>query len=85
MIKGNPYLGSRVDIWSCGVILFAMVAGYLPFEDCDTNKLYQKILSGQFTMPKHISKECADLLTKIMETDPDKRYTAEDIKKHAWY
>jgi SNF-related kinase len=36
-------------------------------------------------MPKHISKECSDLLTKIMETDPDKRYTAEDIKKHPWY
>lgn len=40
MIKGNAYLGSRVDIWSCGVILFAMIAGYLPFEDCDTTKLY---------------------------------------------
>ena len=40
MIKGEAYFGSRVDIWSCGVILFAMVAGYLPFEDCDTNKLY---------------------------------------------
>lgn len=80
MIKGNAYYGSRVDIWSCGVILFAMIAGYLPFEDCDTNKLYQKILSGQFTMPKNISSECADILSKIMETDPDKRLTAEQIK-----
>lgn len=40
MIEGKNYLGSRVDIWSCGVILFAMVAGYLPFEDKDTGKLY---------------------------------------------
>jgi len=48
MIEGKNYLGSRVDVWSCGVILFAMVAGYLPFEDRDTGKLYQKILSGQF-------------------------------------
>jgi 5'-AMP-activated protein kinase catalytic alpha subunit len=40
MIKGNAYFGARVDIWSCGVILFAMIAGYLPFEDCDTSKLY---------------------------------------------
>jgi 5'-AMP-activated protein kinase catalytic alpha subunit len=46
MIEGKSYLGSRVDVWSCGVILFAMVAGYLPFEDKDTAKLYQKILSG---------------------------------------
>jgi len=48
MIEGKLYYGSRVDIWSSGVILFAMVAGYLPFEDKDTGKLYQKILSGQF-------------------------------------
>ena len=40
MIEGKSYLGSRVDIWSTGVILFAMVAGYLPFEDKDTGKLY---------------------------------------------
>ena len=40
MIQGKAYYGSRVDVWSCGVILFAMVAGYLPFEDKDTNKLY---------------------------------------------
>lgn len=85
MIKGNPYFGSRVDIWSCGVILFAMVAGYLPFEDSDTNKLYSKILSGQFTIPKHVSSECSDLLTKIMETDPEKRFTAAQIKEHPWF
>ena len=46
MIEGKSYLGSRVEVWSGGVILFAMVAGYLPFEDKDTAKLYQKILSG---------------------------------------
>ena len=40
MINGHSYHGSRVDIWSCGVILFAMVAGYLPFEDKSTAKLY---------------------------------------------
>jgi 5'-AMP-activated protein kinase, catalytic alpha subunit len=37
MVGGKPYYGSRVDVWSCGVILFAMVAGYLPFEDKDTS------------------------------------------------
>jgi 5'-AMP-activated protein kinase, catalytic alpha subunit len=62
-----------------------MVAGYLPFEDSDTNQLYAKILSGQFQMPKTISSDCADLLTKIMNTDPDKRYTTEQIKQHPWY
>ena len=85
MINGQTYFGSRVDVWSCGVILFAMVAGYLPFEDKSTSKLYQKILSGQFQMPKRLSEECQDLLNKILETDPDKRYTTEQIKAHPWY
>lgn len=40
MIEGKAYYGSQVDIWSSGVVMFAMVAGYLPFEDKDTSKLY---------------------------------------------
>jgi len=85
MINGLQYYGSRVDVWSCGVILFAMVAGYLPFEDKSTAKLYQKILSGQFQMPKRLSASCVDLINKILETDPDKRLTTDQIKQHPWY
>ena len=48
MIAGERYHGSKVDVWSCGVILYAMVCGFLPFEDPDTAKLYRKILSGEF-------------------------------------
>lgn len=85
MIEGKLYLGSRVDVWSSGVILFAMVAGYLPFEDKDTGKLYQKILSGEFQMPKQLTSDCQDMLKKVMETDPDKRLTTPQIKSHNWY
>lgn len=46
MIAGKRYLGASVDIWSSGIILFAMVCGYLPFEDPNTSNLYSKILSG---------------------------------------
>jgi len=46
MIASKKYNGLEVDIWSCGVILFAMVCGYLPFEDSNTSQLYKKILSG---------------------------------------
>jgi serine/threonine protein kinase len=48
MIAGLPYLGARVDTWSCGVIMFALICGYLPFEDPITTNLYQKILKGEF-------------------------------------
>jgi 5'-AMP-activated protein kinase, catalytic alpha subunit len=75
MISGKRYNGTQVDIWSCGVILFALVSGYLPFEDPDTGKLYKKILSAKYELPEHVSAEAADLIKLILETDPAKRIT----------
>ena len=85
MIAGQRYHGSRVDIWSCGVILFALICGYLPFEDPNTTTLYQKILRGDFTIPKFVSKEAADLMKSILCTDPEKRFKMQDIRKHPWF
>ena len=85
MIAGERYFGSKVDIWSCGVILYAMVCGFLPFEDPDTAKLYRKILSGEFTIPKFVSQEGKELIKKVLNTDPDTRYAAKDIRKHSWF
>ena len=75
MIAGHRYEGLKVDIWSCGVILYALVCGYLPFEDPNTGALYKKILRGQFSIPKFISEECKDLLECILNTDPERRFT----------
>lgn len=55
MIAGKKYEGLPADIWSCGVILFAMICGYLPFEDPNTACLYKKITSGEYTIPKFVS------------------------------
>ncbi len=55
MIANKKYNGLHVDVWSCGVILFAMVSGYLPFEDSNTSNLYKKILSGNYTLPNFVS------------------------------
>jgi 5'-AMP-activated protein kinase catalytic alpha subunit len=85
MIAGKRYNGLQVDIWSCGVILFALLCGYLPFEDPSTANLYKKILSGEFHVPKYISPEAKELLRGILTTDPNKRYTIKDIKNHPWY
>lgn len=85
MIAGKKYNGLQVDIWSCGVIMFAMICGYLPFEDPNTAKLYKKILSGDYACPKFISNESKDLLKNILNTDPIRRYNLADIRKHVWF
>jgi len=55
MIQGERYSGIKVDIWSSGIILFAMLNGYLPFEDEDTNTLYKKVLSGSYEFHDSVS------------------------------
>jgi len=85
MIAGKKYNGLLVDIWSCGIILYAMLCGYLPFEDPDTTELYKKILKGDFDLPDFLSSNAKDILKKIMNTDPETRYKIKDIMNHPWY
>lgn len=85
MIAGKRYNGTMVDLWSCGVILFALLAGYLPFEDANTSNLYRKILSADFDMPTFLSPEAQDLISRILTTDPQKRITIPEIKLHPWF
>jgi 5'-AMP-activated protein kinase catalytic alpha subunit len=85
MVAGKTYAGLPADIWSCGVVLFAMVCGYLPFEDPQTNVLYKKILNTEYSIPDFVSNDCRDLITGILTADPDKRLTIENIKAHSWY
>jgi 5'-AMP-activated protein kinase catalytic alpha subunit len=85
MIAGKKYTGITVDIWSCGVILYALVCGFLPFEDPNTANLYKKILNGEFSIPKFVSDDVRDLINKILNTDPEKRFKIVDIKTHAWF
>ena len=77
MIHGHSYKGLRVDIWSCGVILYAILCGYLPFEDQNTKILYKKICSGQFSIPRFIKDKSKDLLQRILNTDPNKRFKVD--------
>ena len=85
MLSGEKYNGINIDIWSSGIVLYAMLCGYLPFEDNNNPKLYKKIIKGDFETPEFISKYAADLLHRILNVDPEKRYTIEQIKEHPWF
>jgi len=85
MLTGNKYFGLGVDIWSCGVILYALICGYLPFEDENTTMLYKKIMNGEYIVPNFVSTEAKDLIKKILTTDPTKRITITEIRDHKFY
>ncbi|KAM4535019.1 serine/threonine-protein kinase BRSK1 isoform 4-T4 [Fundulus diaphanus] len=85
VIRGERYDGRRADVWSCGVILFALLVGALPFDHDNLRQLLEKVKSGVFHMPHFIPPDCQALLKGMIEVNPDKRLTLEAIQKHSWY
>lgn len=85
VISGKLYAGPEVDIWSCGVILYALLCGTLPFDDEHVPTLFRKIKSGVFPIPEYLNKSVVSLLTSMLQVDPLKRATIEDIKSHDWF
>ena len=85
MIEGKKYSGSCVDIWSSGIVLFAMLCGYLPFTDSDEQKLFKKIVEGKLYFPYFLSEQAKDLLNKVLNKDPLKRINIKKIKNHPWF
>ncbi|XP_046708885.1 serine/threonine-protein kinase BRSK2 isoform X3 [Silurus meridionalis] len=85
VIRGEKYDGRRADVWSCGVILFALLVGALPFDHDNLRQLLEKVKSGIFHMPHFIPPDCQSLLRGMIEVDSEKRLTLEQIQKHAWY
>ncbi|XP_067408161.1 serine/threonine-protein kinase BRSK1 isoform X3 [Emydura macquarii macquarii] len=85
VIKGEKYDGRRADMWSCGVILFALLVGALPFDDDNLRQLLEKVKRGVFHMPHFIPPDCQSLLRGMIEVEPDKRLSLEQIQKHPWF
>lgn len=84
VISGHSYSGTTVDVWSAGVLLYALVVGQLPFNDPSIPVLYKLIQSGLVKIPSYLSTELADLIRKMLNTNPNERITIRQILLHPW-
>ena len=84
ILQNCPYEGPPVDIWSSGVVLYAMLNGTVPFKANNLKDLHKLILTGNYTNINNISYEAQDLLKKLLEIDPKKRISINNILNHPW-
>ncbi|KAJ3112433.1 hypothetical protein HK100_002341 [Physocladia obscura] len=85
IIKGEKYNGALADVWSCGVILYALLTGNLPFDDENIRKLLSKVKAGTFKIPDYISGDAKDLIRKMLVVDPSERINMSQVFEHPWF
>ncbi|GJN38779.1 hypothetical protein PR202_gb27850 [Eleusine coracana subsp. coracana] len=85
VLSSDGYDGSAADIWSCGVILYVLMAGYLPFEENDLPTLYEKITAAEYSFPYWFSDGAKSLIRRIIDPNPRTRITIEEIRSDPWF
>uniref|UniRef100_A0A9J8BSZ8 Maternal embryonic leucine zipper kinase n=1 Tax=Cyprinus carpio carpio TaxID=630221 RepID=A0A9J8BSZ8_CYPCA len=84
LIQGKAYIGSEADVWSMGVLLYALLCGFLPFDDDNYMVLYRKITRGKYSNPHWLSPASILLLNQMMQVDPKRRLTVKQLLDHPW-
>nr|XP_029118485.1 SNF1-related protein kinase catalytic subunit alpha KIN10 isoform X1 [Elaeis guineensis] len=85
VLSREHYVGPEVDVWSCGVILYALLCGRLPFDDENIPNLHEKIKAGMYTFPLGPCASAKDLISRMLVVDPMKRITIAEIRQHPWF
>lgn len=84
VLRNRGYDGARTDVWSCGVILFVLLTGHLPFQHENMMKMYQKIFKAEYQVPPWVSGDARRLISKLLAVDQAKRISIPEILRHPW-
>ncbi|KAH9747980.1 CBL-interacting serine/threonine-protein kinase 23 [Citrus sinensis] len=85
VINNKGYDGAKADLWSCGVILYVLMAGYLPFEESNLMALYKKIFKADFKSPPWFSTSAKKLISRILDPNPVTRITMAEVIENEWF
>jgi tRNA A-37 threonylcarbamoyl transferase component Bud32 len=84
IVSRRQYSPTPVDVWSFGVVLYAMICGYFPFQGANSQELCRKIVKGKFDMPSWVPESCKDHIRSMLTVDPTQRITIENVALHPW-
>lgn len=79
------YSGVKIDAWSCGIILYLLLTGTLPFQNEDMTQLYEQINRCKVDYPSWMPADAKDLISHLLEKDPNLRFSLDQVKQHAWF
>ncbi|KAK9160754.1 hypothetical protein Syun_007095 [Stephania yunnanensis] len=78
------YNGPKADAWSCGIILYVLLAGYVPFDDSNLTLMFRKMRKKEFDFPPWISKAARRVISRLLDPNPDKRMSIEEVTGIVW-